>query len=93
MAFTRTPAANNTAESNSAAKKVGGYLNINIVGRDGTRKRLGTSGIALRETHPVEAAILDYCRKNPEAIQDLVGRIELSFGEATKEGDTFDLGL
>lgn len=92
MAFTKqSSAANNTAD-NSARNKVGGYLNINIHTAQGI-KRLGGSGIQLRETHPLEAAILKFCRENPERIQELTGRIELSFGEATPEGAVFDLGL
>lgn len=93
MAFTRTPAANNTSADNTAKNKVGGYLNINILTRDGSRKRLGGSGIALRENHPVEGAILALIRSNPEKLQDLVGRIELTFGEAHKEGEFVDLGI
>jgi len=91
MAFERQ---SKSAPSNeSAAKnKVGGYLNINIHTAQGV-KRLGGSGIQLREGHPLESAILDFCRKNPERIQELAGRIELSFGEATPEGTVFDLGL
>lgn len=92
MAFTRQSSANNASEDKAAKNKVGGYLNISIHTAQGV-KRLGNSGIQLRESHPLEAAILDFCRKNPERIQDLAGRIELSFGEATPEGTVFDLGL
>lgn len=91
MAFERQ--SKSAPASDSAAKnKVGGYLNINIHTAQGV-KRLGGSGIQLREGHPLESAILDFCRKNPERIQELAGRIELSFGEATPEGTVFDLGL
>lgn len=95
MAFTRT-SSNNTASTPAAdatKNKVGGYLNINILDRSGSRKRLGGAGIALRENHPLEGAILAFIRENPEKLQDLVGRIELTFGEAHKEGEFVDLGL
>lgn len=93
MGFTRTPSNNTAASDNSNKSRVAGYLNINILTRDGQRKRLGGSGIALRESHPVEGAILQLIRENPEKLQDLVGRIELTFGEAHKEGELVDLGL
>lgn len=94
MAFTRTPSNNTSASSDNDSKnRVAGYLNINILTRDGQRRRLGGSGIALRESHPVEGAILQLIRENPEKLQDLVGRIELTFGEAHKPGDLVDLGL
>lgn len=92
MAFERTSKSAPASSESAAKNKVGGYLNINIHTAQGV-KRLGGSGIQLREGHPLEAAILEFCRKNPERIQDLAGRIELSFGEATPEGTVFDLGL
>lgn len=93
MAFTKQSSASaNKASDNSARNKVGGYLNINIHTAQGV-KRLGGSGIQLRETHPLEKAILDFCKEHPDRIQELTGRIELSFGEATPEGTVFDLGL
>jgi len=91
MAFTRNSAPNKE-DNNTARNKVGGYLNINIHTKDGV-KRLGSSGIPLRETHPLESAILALVREHPEKLQELTGRIELTFGAAYQEGDKIDLGL
>lgn len=99
MAFNR-PNNNSQQQSGNQQQRTnttGGYLNINIILKDGvTRKRLGGSGIALREEHPLEAALLDFCREangDPEKLKQLLSRMELTFAEATKPGEKFDLGL
>lgn len=99
MAFTRgnsNNSGNNNSQQPQRDNTVGGYLNINIITRDGQRKRLGGSGIALREGHPLESALLDYCREangDPEKLKALLSRIELTFAESVKPGEKFDLGL
>lgn len=99
MAFNRptNSAQNNGNNNQQRTNTTGGYLNINIILKDGvTRKRLGGSGIALREEHPLEAALLDFCREaagDPDKMRQLLSRIELTYAEATKPGEKFDLGL
>lgn len=93
MAFTRNSAANNNNAPAADRNKAAGYLNINIVTADGNRKRLGSSGIPLRATHPLEGVILKFCQENPDRVQELVGRIEVSFVEAVQEGQMYDIGL
>lgn len=92
MAFTRNSAKNAEAPA-TERNKAAGYLNINIVTADGSRKRLGTSGIPLRTTHPLEGVILKFCEDNPERVQELVGRIEVSYVPAVAEGQMYDIGL
>lgn len=95
MSFKRTssatPAQSNSAD-NTNRNKAAGYLNISVVTRDGT-KRLGNSGIPLREGHPLEAAILALCRENPERAQELAGRLQISFAPVLEEGTVYDLGI
>ena len=97
MAFNNRQAPQNNQNSQQRTNTTGGYLNINVILKDGvTRKRLGGSGIALREEHPLESALLDFCREaqgDPDKMKQLLSRIELTFAEATKPGEKFDLGL
>lgn len=93
MAFVN-PSNNNKASSPATEQTVAGYLNISVMGSDGTVKRLnGGRGLQLRKEHPVEAAIAKFCEEHPERIQDLVGRIVLSYGKAADGTESFDLGL
>lgn len=97
MAFNNGGNRNTQQQPQQRTNTTGGYLNINVILKDGvTRKRLGGSGIALREEHPLESALLDFCREaagDPEKMRQLLSRIELTFAEATKPGEKFDLGL
>ncbi len=95
MAFTRQSATTPSAKSDaSAAKnKAAGYLNISVVTKDGSTKRLGNSGIPLREGHPLEGAILEFCKNNPDRVQELAGRLQITFVETLPEGTVYDLGI
>lgn len=76
--------------------KPNGYLNIGIMTKQGL-KRLGGQGIGLRESHPLEGMIIDMlkdCKSDAEVeaqLKALSGRIVLSYGEATPEGQKFEL--
>lgn len=97
MAYQKNTAASNTT-SNSPAnngtapaeRNVGGYLNIGVKGRDGQVRRLGQGGrgIALREDHPVEGAVLAFLREN--GVEALSERLVITFGDA-KALENFEL--
>lgn len=87
MAFTRNTSSKKsttTAPTSEDRNKVAGYLNINIKTQEGN-KRLGGSGIQLRESHPLEGAILEFCRKNPDRVGELAGRIEVTLLKQPKK--------
>lgn len=94
--FNRRSSAANTPASDVNRNKVTGYLNIGIMTKQGL-KRLGGQGIGLRETHPLEGMIIDMlkdCKSDADVeaqLKALVGRIVLSYGEATPEGQKFEL--
>lgn len=94
MAFNRqsSTASNSSAAASENKNKAAGYINISVVTKDGT-KRLGNSGIPLREGHPLEGAILAFCKENPDRVQELAGRLQITFVETLPEGKTFDLGM
>lgn len=83
---TNTPA--NTGET--PERNVGGYLNIGVKGRDGQVRRLGQGGrgIALREDHPVEGAVLEFLRA--QGVEALAERLVITFGDA-KALENFEL--
>lgn len=90
MAFTQT--SKNTRPSASAQapereNTVGGYLNIAVVGKDGQARRLGQGGrgIALREDHPVEGAVLKFIREN--GVESLAQKLSFTFGDAAAAKD------
>lgn len=90
MAFTQTNTArnnNNSAPAEPQESNIGGYLNIAVVGSDGTPRRLGVGGrgIQLRKDHPVEAVVLKFLREN--GAEALHAKLQLTFGdaEATKD--------
>lgn len=84
---TSNSSANNAAP---AERNVGGYLNIGVKGRDGQVRRLGQGGrgIALREDHPVEGAVLAFLREN--GVEALSERLVITFGDA-KALENFEL--
>ena len=97
MAYQKNSAASNTTSkspaNNAAApveRNVGGYLNIGVKGRDGQVRRLGQGGrgIALREDHPVEGAVLAFLREN--GVEALSERLVVTFGDA-KALENFEL--
>lgn len=97
MAFKSNTAASNTTSNSSAnngsapvERNVGGYLNIGVKGRDGQVRRLGQGGrgIALREDHPVEGAVLAFLREN--GVEALSERLVITFGDA-KALENFEL--
>lgn len=95
MAFNRRSSASNTA-ANTPANKVAGYLNIGIMTKQGI-KRLGGNGIGLKSTHPLEGMILDLIAEAKDeaalekSLKSLASRIVLTYGEATPEGQKFEL--
>lgn len=94
--FNRRSSAANAPANNENRNKVAGYLNIGIMTKQGL-KRLGGQGIGLRETHPLEGMIIDMlkdCKSEADVeaqLKALAGRIVLSYGEATPEGQKFEL--
>ena len=84
MAFTQSNTAKNNTPAQSPAREnnVGGYLNIAVVGRDGQARRLGQGGrgIALREDHPVEGAVLKFIREH--GVDALTEKLTFTFGDA-----------
>lgn len=89
---TSTPASNSSNNNGSAPaeRNVGGYLNIGVKGRDGQVRRLGQGGrgIALREDHPVEGAVLEFLRA--QGVDALEERLVITFGDA-KALENFEL--
>lgn len=85
---TSNSSANNAATP--AERNVGGYLNIGVKGRDGQVRRLGQGGrgIALREDHPVEGAVLAFLREH--GVEALGERLVITFGDA-KALENFEL--
>ena len=97
MAYQKNSAASNTTSNSSAnnaatpaERNVGGYLNIGVKGRDGQVRRLGQGGrgIALREDHPVEGAVLAFLREH--GVEALSERLVITFGDA-KALENFEL--
>lgn len=97
MAYQKNTAATNTSNSSAnnaaaapAERNVGGYLNIGVKGRDGQVRRLGQGGrgIALREDHPVEGAVLTFLREH--GVEALSERLVITFGDA-KALENFEL--
>lgn len=96
MAYQKNTAASNTSNSSAnnaaapAERNVGGYLNIGVKGRDGQVRRLGQGGrgIALREDHPVEGAVLTFLREH--GVEALSERLVITFGDA-KALENFEL--
>jgi hypothetical protein len=96
VGFTRRSSGSSSAPADAARNKVAGYLNIGIMTKQGL-KRLGGQGIGLRESHPLEGMIIELlkdCQSEADVeaqLKALAGRIVLSYGEATPEGQKFEL--
>lgn len=96
MAYQNNSAAsrnNNNSSANAGEapeRNIGGYLNIGVKGRDGQVRRLGQGGrgIALREDHPVEGAVLAFLRE--QGVEALGERLVITFGDA-KALENFEL--
>ena len=89
MAFTRPQQSAGNNNSSSEPAKIGGYINVGIVGRDGVTRRLGRNGagIALREDHEVEGKVLEFLRQN--GIDALGERLSITFNDNNR--DEFEL--
>lgn len=93
MSFTQNNTARNNRSNNAAApadateNKIGGYLNIAVVGQDGGARRLGQGGrgIPLREDHPVEGAVLKFLREH--GADALASKLQLTFGDSAAVKD------
>lgn len=88
MGFTQNNTRSNASRSNNSApaepteNKIGGYLNVAVMGKDGTPRRLGQGGrgIPLREDHPVEGAVLKFLRE--QGADALASKLQLTFGDS-----------
>ncbi len=91
MAFTqqntRSNRSNTPASDDTTENKVGGYLNIAVLGKDGSPRRIGQGGrgIPLREDHPVEGAVLKFLREH--GADALAAKLQLTFGDAAAVKD------
>lgn len=95
MAYNKSgSASNNNSQSQNTERKALGYLNISILTADGTQKRLnGGRGLVMNAGNALEEALHKFCVENPDRVQELTGRLVLTYGEATDPDAPVDLGL
>ena len=69
MAFDKTPAAAGNANNNNgipANKKAIGFLNFYLPTEGGGKRKIGNTGIPLRETNANERALAEWLAVDPE---------------------------
>jgi len=71
MAFDKNPAAGNTNNNNNsgipANKKAAGFLNFYMPTDNGGKRKIGTTGIPLREANDNERNLAEWLAVDPEA--------------------------
>ena len=79
MAFRSNVATqNNTAAPSNDSWKASGFVNFYLPSTDGgKRKKFGA--IALRDSKPAEAALIQWLKEDPANIAKLLSKIEIDF--------------
>jgi hypothetical protein len=91
MSYNRTAPSNRS--SDDTAWKAAGFINV-MLPAPGTKsgfRKLGDSGISLRDSVPSEKAMREWIEKDPEkALAILLANIKLEYRSATPQGNVFD---
>lgn len=100
MAFNKIPAGagngngnNNGTSGIPANKKAVGYINFYLPTEGGGKRKIGNSGIPLREANANECALAAWLAVDPEArVALLKGKLIVEYNSAEPaEGSAFDL--
>lgn len=77
------------SNGNNSDWKADAFINIYLPRKDGSRMKLGF--IALKNDHQEQQKIIDLLRKDPEALERLLAKLQLEFKDLTEVSAELDI--